>query len=65
MAMPDLQSFLLNHYLINNVENTAFFLGLKVLQSDNFYTFFCSINAQVTLVEKQKSKNNQFLNYKY
>ena len=37
LAMPDLQRYPWNLYLISNVEDIVVFLGLKVFISDNFY----------------------------
>ena len=56
MTMPDLQRYPTNLYLINNLEDIDIFLGLKMFNSDNFYMFSCSRNAQVTLVEKPQLK---------
>ena len=52
IAMPDLQRDPRNLYLINNVDDIVIFPGLKMFNSDNFYMFSCSRNAQVTLMEK-------------
>ena len=38
--------------IINNVEHIIVFIGFKVFDSDDFYMYFCSRNAQVTFVEK-------------
>ena len=53
MAMlPDSERFSWNPYLFNSLEDMVVFLGLKVINSDYSYMFFCSGNAQVTFVEK-------------
>ena len=38
-AMPDLQRYLCNVYLINNVEDIVVFLDLKLFEIDNSFTF--------------------------
>ena len=42
--------------LIKNVEDIVVFLGLKVFNSDNFYTFSCNRNARVTFVKNPQWK---------
>ena len=51
MAMPDLQRYPGNLYLVTSLEDIVIFLGLKVLNSDNSYMFSSSRNAQVTFLE--------------
>ena len=60
MAMPDSQPCPLNIHLINNVEYICF-PALKLINSDNPYTFSCGRNAQVTSVEKPQLKIISFL----
>ena len=63
-AMPDPKQCPGNLCLINNVEDVVVFLGLKVLNSENFF-FSCSRNAQVTFVEKTQLKIIRFPKYKH
>jgi len=46
----------------NNVKEIVGFLGLKLLNSDNYYMFSCSRNAQVTFEDVKKCS---FQNYKH
>ena len=62
--MPNSQRYLLNLYLIKNVENTVVFLGFTV-KSGNSSLFSCSRNAQVTFVVKPQLKNNQLKKNKH
>ena len=64
MAMPDLQRYTWNLHQINNVEDNVVFLCLTVLNSDNLYMFSCSLNAQVSFVEKPQLKTIGFQNFK-
>ena len=50
--------------IINNVEHIIVFIGFKVFDSDDFYMYFCSRNAQVIFVEKPLLKIISFHNYK-
>jgi len=52
MTKSDSRKYLLNHYMIKNVEDIVAFLGLKGFTCDNFYKFSCTRDAQVTLTEK-------------
>ena len=56
MTMPDSQWYPLNISLIDTVEDIVVFLGLKVFNSDETYTFSCNRNAQVTFVGKPQLK---------
>ena len=47
MALPDSQQYLYNCYQINYVEDIVVFLGLQMLNSDNFHMWFYSRNALV------------------
>jgi len=51
---PDSNLHIWNFYLINSKEDTVFFLGLKVSNSDNSRMLSGSRNALVTIVEKKK-----------
>ena len=43
MAMPDLQEYSYTLYQINNVKDNVVSLDWKVINSDNFHLFSCSI----------------------
>ena len=60
MAMSDSQQYPLIHLI-----NKCFFLVLKVLDSNNYYMFSCSRNAQVTFAEKPQMKIKKIISSLY
>ena len=59
MSMPDPQQYPCNLYPINIVGDIVVF-SIVVLKSDHSNMFFCSGNAQFTLVEKPQLEKYQF-----
>ena len=59
MAMPDLQRYSWNLYLINNVEDVVVSLGLKEFDSEFPYVLL-QCDAQVTFVENPQLKIIRF-----
>ena len=57
MAMPNIQRYPRNLYLINYVKDTlSLFLGLKVFLLKISIMFSCSSNARVTFLKKPQLK---------
>ena len=65
MTMSDSQRFPWHLYLINIVEDIVVLLGSKVFNSDNSNMISCSINAQVTFLEKPQLQIISFQDYNH